>query len=163
MKEIIEKISSYNIFNYLFPGIIFTQVLNTLTPYNLIGDDIVTELFKYYFIGLVISRFGSIVIEPFLRKTKLLKFADYSDFISSSKKDPKIDLLSEVNNMYRTILSAIVLLFLSKLWNIIEIYYLIDTKISLLLVVAMVGFLFLFSYVKQTNYIKKRIDNAKSK
>jgi len=161
MKEIIEKISSYNIFNYLFPGIIFT--LNTLTPYNLIGDDIVTELFKYYFIGLVISRFGSIVIEPFLRKTKLLKFADYSDFISSSKKDPKIDLLSEVNNMYRTILSAIVLLFLSKLWNIIEIYYLIDTKISLLLVVAMVGFLFLFSYVKQTNYIKKRIDNAKSK
>lgn len=163
MKEIIEKISSYNIFNYLFPGIIFSQLLNVITPYNIIGKDIFTDLFKFYFIGLVISRIGSIIIEPLLRKMKILKFADYSDFINASKTDSKIDLLSEVNNMYRTILSAIALLLLAKLWNTIEINYAIDTKITLLLIVAFMGFLFLFSYVKQTNYIKRRIDNTKSK
>ena len=38
MKEIIEKISSYNIFNYLLPGIIFVCISKEFTDYSFIQD-----------------------------------------------------------------------------------------------------------------------------
>ena len=58
MKELLDKLSSYNIFNYLFPGILFCVISKTLIGYNLIMDDIVLGVFLYYFIGLTISRMG---------------------------------------------------------------------------------------------------------
>ena len=60
IKEILEKISSYNIFNYLFPGILFVFIANALIGYNLIQENILIGVFLYYFIGMAISRVGSI-------------------------------------------------------------------------------------------------------
>jgi len=65
MKEIIEKLSSYNIFNYLFPGVVFAILATKFTNLNLTFDNLFLGAFAYYFIGLVISRFGSVFIEPF--------------------------------------------------------------------------------------------------
>ena len=67
LKELLSKLSSYNLFNYLLPGVIFVAVASKVTRYSFIQEDIVMGLFLYYFIGLVVSRFGSIVIEPILR------------------------------------------------------------------------------------------------
>ena len=39
MKEIIEKISSYNLFNYLLPGILFAAFGDYITAYKIIQDD----------------------------------------------------------------------------------------------------------------------------
>ena len=39
MKEIIDKISSYNLFNYLFPGIIFVIILREITKYDLVQEN----------------------------------------------------------------------------------------------------------------------------
>jgi len=103
MKDILSKLSSYNLFNYLFPGILFVIVASKVTHYSLIQQDVVIGVFLYYFIGLVVSRFGSLVIEPILRKTSFLRFADYEDFVAALKKDEKLELLSEVNNTYRTL------------------------------------------------------------
>ena len=36
MKDIIDKISSYNIFNYLFPGVLFVIIAKRLTDYNFV-------------------------------------------------------------------------------------------------------------------------------
>ena len=110
MKDILSKLSSYNLFNYLFPGIVFVIAAGKLTHYSLIQQDIVIGVFLYYFIGLVVSRFGSLVIEPILRKTSFLRFANYGDFVAASKKDEKLELLSEVNNTYRTLCSLFTLL-----------------------------------------------------
>src|SRR3972149_2970830 len=103
LKELLSKLSSYNLFNYLLPGVIFVAAASKVTRYSFIQEDIVIGLFLYYFIGLVISRFGSIVIEPILRGVSFLKFADYNDFVAASKKDEKIEVLSEANNTYRTL------------------------------------------------------------
>ena len=84
-KEILDKLSSYNLFNYLLPGIIFVVVASNVTHYDFIQDDIVIGVFLYYFIGLVISRFGSLVIEPILKHFSFIQFADYKDFIAASK------------------------------------------------------------------------------
>jgi hypothetical protein len=58
-------------------------------------ENIVVELFLYYFIGLVISRIGSLTIEPAMKKTKFVKFAPYKGFVNACAKDTKVELLSE--------------------------------------------------------------------
>jgi hypothetical protein len=56
-------------------------------------ENVVVGLFLFYFIGMVISRIGSLTIEPVLKKINFLRFAPYSDFIRASQADVKIDIL----------------------------------------------------------------------
>ena len=102
MKEILDKITSYNLFNYLLPGVLFVVILDKLTIYSFAQENLVIGAFVYYFVGLVVSRTGSIVVEPLLKKIGFVKFDDYKDFVVAAKNDSKIDVLSESNNMYRT-------------------------------------------------------------
>lgn len=157
MKEILDKISSYNLFNYLLPGTLFTILLDKLTIFSFVQNDFISAAFVYYFIGLVISRFGSLVIEPILRKISFLEFTDYREFISASKKDPKIDLLSESNNMYRTFSSMLILLMLLKLYELIELKFQMLKNWDQYILIGLLLIMFLYSYRKQTGYITKRI------
>lgn len=163
MKEILDKLSSYNIFNYLLPGILFVAIAKYLTDYNLIQENVLIGAFLYYFIGMLISRVGSLLIEPLLKKTKFVKFADYSDFISAAKMDEKIELFSEVNNTYRTITSMFVLLLLLKAYNYFDKQYQFDSGIALTVVSCLILLMFLFAYRKQTAYITKRMNNTNKK
>ena len=156
MKELLEKISSYNIFNYLLPGVVFGFWISNVLNFPIDGD-ILTKSFIYYFLGLIVSRFGSLVIEPFLKWTKIAKFEPYEDFVKASKKDDKIDLLSEVNNMYRTIISLISLIGLIKiyLWLEMKFAWLVNVRIPFLVIALLL--IFVLSYRKQTGFISKRI------
>ena len=116
MKDLIDKLSSYNIFNYLLPGIIFVVFLKEVIGYNFIQDNNLIGAFLYYFIGMVVSRFGSVIIEPLLKYISFIKFKDYKLFVSASKQDSKLELLSEVNNTYRTISATFILLVL---WRVL--------------------------------------------
>jgi len=161
MDKLLEKLTSYNLFNYLLPGIIFSVLLEKTTSYSIIHKDIMIEAFLAYFIGLVISRVSSIIIEPLLKKIKFVKFADYQDFVLASESDKKIELLSESNNMYRVFISlffilTIIILYEKFLQNIITGYTSYIVIIGLLI-------LFLFSYRKQTSYITQRIEIFKNK
>ena len=112
MEKLLEKLSSYNIFNYLFPGMIFCILLEKTTSYSIIQENIVIDVFLAYFIGLLISRISSLIIEPLLKKVKFVKFAEYKDFVLASENDSKIELLSESNNMYRVFISLFFLLLI---------------------------------------------------
>lgn len=157
MNEIISKISSYNLFNYLLPGVLFSVLVESFTEYSLVQEDILLGAFVYYFVGLIISRIGSLAIEPLLKKVHFLKFADYKDFVSASKADEKIEIFSEQNNMYRTFVSMFVLFFILKAYESLTLTYsalkFYDEPILLFLLFC----LFLASYKKQTNYIKNRV------
>lgn len=157
MKDLLSKLSSYNLFNYLLPGIIFVVLAKDFCNYSFIQQDIVIGLFLYYFIGLVISRFGSLVIEPLLRYVKFLRFADYKDFVAASKADEKIELFSEISNTYRTLCSLFILLGLLKIYGEIENIYPALKNWSAAILVVLLLVIFLFSYRKQTSYINKRI------
>lgn len=158
MKDLLDKLTTYNIFNYLFPGILFVIFVKATTDYNLIQESNLLGAFLYYFIGMTISRLGSVIIEPALRKIGFLKFRDYKDFVTASKKDEKVELLSEVNNTYRTLNSMLVLLLLLKLYNFFEVFFQIDNTNSLIILIILITILYLFSYRKQTNFVVKRID-----
>ena len=98
MKDILDKLTTYNIFNYLFPGVLFVIIAKATTDYDFIQEDNLLGAFLYYFIGMTVSRFGSVIIEPLFKKIKFLNFRDYKEYVVASKQDTKIELLSEVNN-----------------------------------------------------------------
>lgn len=157
MKELMDKLSSYNIFNYLLPGIVFVVLLEKVTHFSFIQKDIVLGVFVYYFIGLIISRLGSLIIEPILKKIKFIEFAPYSEFVSASKIDSKLEILSESNNMYRTFCSLFLLLILLKLFEWIENKLPIISDYNEYILVVALFVLFIFSFKKQTNYVRKRV------
>ncbi len=157
MKELLDKLSSYNIFNYLLPGVIFVLLSRETIHYPLAQVDILTAAFMYYFVGMVVSRFGSIIIEPILKRLTFVRFEDYKKFVAAKKKDEQLELLSEVNNTYRTLCSLFSLLLLLKLYvKIAERFpWLKEWHATALVVLLLI--LFLFSYRKQTSYVTKRI------
>jgi hypothetical protein len=161
MKELLDKISSYNLFNYLLPGIIFAVLAKSTTPYNFIQSDIVIGVFTYYFMGLVISRIGSVILEPIFKKLLAIKFAPYADFISALTKDAKLEIISEANNMYRTFCSLFLLLILLNIYDAVVVQYPLLNAWSSYILVGALFVLFVFAYRKQTQYIVKRVETAK--
>jgi hypothetical protein len=157
MTELFDKISSYNLFNYLLPGVLFAVVASKLTHYSFLGYEVVVAAFLYYFIGLVVSRFGSLVLEPLFRFTGFVKFYDYKSFIEACKKDPKIELLSEVNNMFRTLCSLFVLLVLLKLYEQLGVRWPLLERFHVIVLIVLLFVTFAFAYRKQTEYVNKRI------
>jgi len=157
MKDLLGKLSTYNIFNYLLPGVLFAAIADRFTSYSFITENLLVGFFVYYFLGLVISRIGSLLMEPFLKKICFLEFAPYEAYVKSSKIDDKILELSESNNMYRTLTATFLcLLGIFGLDKITKTFPLITYIIPMITCSAFV-ILFVFSYRKQTKYIKDRI------
>ena len=161
MEKLLEKLTSYNLFNYLLPGIIFSILLEKTTDYSIIQENIVVEAFLAYFIGLLISRISSLIIEPILKKVKFVKFADYKDFVLASENDNKIELLSESNNMYRVFISLFVVLIIVNIYE--QLLQQILGEYTNFVVTVFLLLLFLSSYRKQTNYITQRVEIYKNK
>ena len=165
MKELLAKLSSYSIFNYLFPGVLFAVIGDRLTSITLLVDDIILGIFVYYFFGLVISRIGSLLIEPLLKKTRILQFAPYADFVQASKIDVQIELLSETNNMYRTLISVFVCLILLYAFELIRAEWPDYLEFYFAIGVDLLVALFIFSYRKQTKIYSSadNTDNSKER
>jgi hypothetical protein len=161
MKELIEKISSYNLFNYLLPGILFAVFTERVTSYKIIQSDIFVALFLYYFIGLVISRIGSIVLEPLMRRTRFVTFAPYRDYVTVAAKDAKLETLSEANNMYRTLCALFVSLGMLKLLEFLADWAALSAQTDRFILLGLLFVLFAAAYRKQTRYIRERIEVEK--
>lgn len=160
MNDFFNKLSSYNLFNNLLPGILFAILLNHFTKYEISQDNILVNLFLYYFIGLTISRVSSITVEPILKKIKFITFRDYHLFVKANKEDVKLDILVETNNKFRVLLTMILLIILSKLFYSINEYILnFSENTQQYLLLILIAIIYLFAYRKQTNYITKRIDS----
>ena len=164
MEQIFDKISEYNIINYIFPGSVFALLMQKIGTINLIQEDMLLGIFFYYFIGLIISRIGSVIIEPIFRSLKIIIYRDYTLFLNASRRDKKIDVLVEINNMYRTLVSLFLLLSIYKGVILILKKFNINSEEAIEFII-MVGLLILFicSFRKQTAYIASRIDNSTNK
>lgn len=157
MKELLDKLSSYNIFNYLLPGVLFAVFIENFTTVKILHLNILVGVFVYYFLGLVVSRVGSLILEPALLRLGIIAHEPYDEFIRTSKIDVKLELLSETNNMYRTI--GALMLCIAVAWTysrVTQYWTLLDAATPYVCVAALFA-LFVASYRKQTAYIRKRI------
>lgn len=156
MNELLNKISSYNIFNYLLPGAIFSIFSD---HFDIIKspDNIIDKLIWFYFTGMAISRVGSVVVEPLARRWLFVEFSDYPTYLRASTRDPKLELMVETSNTYRTLATAFALLLLGLLcvWVSNDIGISAQWRERLILLPLLV--LFLFSFRKQVSYIHKRV------
>lgn len=100
-----------------------------------------------------------------MKKIKIIKYAPYQDYVKASSIDPLVATLSETNNTYRTLLSTFICVFMYKLGASIneiclknEITFLQENKDWIFLILLIL--LFVFSYVKQTSYVRKRVESV---
>jgi hypothetical protein len=157
MNEFVQKISSYHILNYLVPGVLFVVLTESFTNYSLLQGNILADVFIYYIVGLIVSRFGSLVIEPVLKHTGFLNFASREDYLAASAKDPKIDILSEANNMYRSLLATILLIVIVQTYESAGQIFPVLNDWDIRFFVLISFALLLFSYRKQVAYITSRV------
>lgn len=161
MEKILDKLDSYKILNYLFPGIIFSYLFQRECGIILVQGNLLETLFIYYFIGLIISRIGSLVIEPICQKVKWVVYEDYDYYIIASQKDTKIELISEKNNMFRTLFAGCIILLLTKICLVFNFTEFIGKNIKIgILLIVVITIICAYSYRKQTKYLVRRIRNA---
>ncbi|MGQ7271997.1 hypothetical protein [Marinobacter nauticus] len=162
MSEILNKLSSYNIFNYMLPGVVFSALITKTTEINLVYENLIIAPFIYYFTGMIISRVGSLFIEPAFKHIKLIQKESYDDYLLAKEKDPSIETISEQNNTYRTLCSTFFCIL--TIYGFIKILQLLEiepTNLSPWYSLALF-ILFALSYRKQNDYIVKRIRNCKT-
>ena len=162
--KLVDSISSYEILNNMLPGTIYVAMAERYTTLSFRSGDIWSDLVVYYFIGLVIGRIGSLLVEPLLRLCKLLN-KDYENYITAELKDNRFKGLSAICNMYRTFVSVFLCLIPTFvfccclcmirdndccLW-----FFRISGSIFLMII-------FICSFVKQNKYINERIKAVNS-
>ena len=162
MDKFIEKLEEYKIFNYLLPGIIFTYLLKYYVGIDIFQSNVIEMAFIFYFIGSVISRFGSVVIEEILKKIKFIKYSNYNDYINAVKKDDFIKKLLISNITYRTLCAGFLLILIIKGVKELVNYFNLQTGIIYTIVIIFGFILYLLSFKKQTGIIVKRVDKVKS-
>ncbi len=158
MSNIIEKLDSYQIMTNLLPGAFFGIVLRFLFELSLPMENIGEEILVYYFMGLVINRIGSLIVKPILKKAKFIQEISYSNYLKAVKVDVKLDILSETNNYFRSILTCFLLLPIVGLIKILteNVEWVSKSWKSCIIVVLII--VFLFAYKKQTDFVKKRAE-----
>lgn len=156
MNELLNKISEYNLFNYLLPGVLYLYYIDNFLWIEVIGEDYLILIFIAYFTWLCISRFWSVVIEWGFKKYKIIKFEPYNKYLQAIKSDKKIELLSQENNVLRSIIALFIIIISTHIYlYIIHCFRLED--ISEIITVILILILFILSYRKQTTYITERI------
>ena len=158
IKDIIEKIGAYQIFTNLLPGAFFCLWLQVFLSESYTLGNIGTDLVACYFIGYLINRLGSLVIEGLCKRIKLIEFSSYSDYIKAESIDAKIATLSETNSYLRSLLTSILLIpptvlldFLRQKWP----WFNNSWKWFIIIIVILI---LVFSYKKNTDYIRRRVE-----
>ena len=166
LKSFSEKVSSYQIFTFLFPGAVFLALLSLVYSKSIPETTIWEKLFLCYTVGMIISRIGSLILEEFLfwlgkRFGGFLERIDYKNIIIAERKDTKVNMLLQVSNTYRTMAAVFFTLLILAAVNEC-------TSLDLQFSCGVVWFsfimsiLFSLSFVKQYYYAKKRVDFVSS-
>lgn len=162
ISKISEKISRYDIINNLIPGTALCFILSYI-GYPILDYSAGVCVMICYLVGLINSRFSSLVIEWLCKKIKLIKWRDYSFYNSAKKERPFVETLQEIANVYRAFVSvffvSLIAYGIQKLLP--NCTFLQDHGLWILL--SLMFLLFLLSYRKQVNeYVIKHIDEVQN-
>jgi hypothetical protein len=169
IKDLIEKLSSYNLFNYLFPGYVFASILEITT--KLLPRQVELKVLDFviiYFVGLVISRIGSLIIEGTLLKhvvkrnkrlilvrkprdddKKLIEKIDTGKLLEAFKSSIKLEIIHEAMNMYRTLAAGSLILVFFTVADLIKNKSNIGFGAFYMIAELAISILFIFAFCKQ--------------
>lgn len=152
LKSLSEKLSAYQLFNFIYPGAVFLGILSYKgVPLGMLKE-IWWFLLASYFLGMTISRFGSIVIESICLKFGWIEKYDIKRYADNIAKNSFTAILLELTNIYRTICLMGILLFLCTIFK-----YQQDDKCCMLFIEGLFVLLFGVSFVKQHHYLEDKL------
>lgn len=158
MEAFLSKVSEYNVFNYLLPGAVFVYLIDMFGDAHLLHENVLINIFILYFVGMVMSRVGSLVIEPALIKVKFIKYASYKNYLKAIKVDEKIPILLLENNTYRTFIAVFTVASITLMYkSFCE--HILNKGAGVWVCIVML-ILFLSAFRKQTDFIRKRVEIA---
>lgn len=114
MEKIIEKMEEYKIIINLIPGYFFLWLLKYYVEIEFPFENVFQEFIITYVVGTAIGRIASIIFSRFLRKIKVIQFANYKNYVEASKKDAQISKLLMNANFYRNLFTVIIVIFILK-------------------------------------------------
>lgn len=152
VKSIINKLSTYQFFNFIYPGAVFLGLLKFKGVQLPMLDKVWWFLLGSYFLGMTISRFGSIVIEWVSKKAKWITEYDIKKYAEHRKEDSFTEVLLELTNIYRTLCSLGVWMFMCTL-----IWYKEADKCCMLFLEVLFTLLFWLSFIKQYHYLVNKL------
>ena len=89
-----------------------------------------------------------------------IKFSPYKDFLSACKIDEKIEVLSEANNTYRTLVAMFAALLVLLGLDLLVVSTFLEKRTVIVVSIAALMILFAFAYRKQTSFIRERIEQS---
>ena len=89
-----------------------------------------------------------------------MKFKDYKLFVAASKKDSKLEILSEQNNTYRSLIAMLISVGITKIYELLTKEFSISNDFTTWILLLSLLILFIAAYKKQSNYITSRIDRS---
>lgn len=164
LKLLIDKLSQYNFLTNILPGTVLCLLMKYVVGYDFfVIEDWYLMGILFYLAGMVNNRFGSLIVEPFLKWIHFIKKAPYKNFIVAEKIDEKVTTLSMENNVFRSYISALALTLLAMAYKEWLSSLITNQSISSSLLLTALLILFAFSYRKQSRYVKERVEkNIKS-
>ncbi len=164
METLLDRLSSYNLLNNLLPGVLYLVLIDVLKIVDIDESNLYLMLFGGYFTGMVISRIGSVLIEPWFKWWNIVRYAKYEDFLNAEARDTKISTLLSESNMFRSFVAMFLLLlvlFLGCLSPSVKEW--LRTPCAIIIILVLLLILFIVSYRKQSSYIRKRVEKIVKK
>lgn len=111
----------------------------------------------FYIIGVINNRFGSLVIDPFLKWIHFVNPCSYKDYIKAENTDSKVAVLNTENNAFRSYIAVFTLSIFALLYKtVFSSWDFLSNNINIVIFILLV-ILFAFSYRKQTRIISQRV------
>ena len=134
-----------------------------LTSFSLIQRSWIVGIVLYYFIGLVISSVGSLIVKPVLERIGFVKEAPYEDYVEASESDSRIGILSAQNNLFRTLCAMSIILIGLKIGE--KVMGILPWGADVYDFIFLVGLfvLLLLSYRKQAQDVVRRVRYVREK
>lgn len=155
LKNLVDKLSSYQFFNFIFPGALFLGILLYVGIDIKLIDNIWWFLLGSYSIGICISRVGSLIVEEVLKLCNCIEQYDVKVYAAKLKEDNFTGVLLEIANMYRT-LSALGLILI-----VASLFFVCQKECIIFWILFLVGLcltiLFTKSFIKQHNYFTDKL------
>lgn len=157
------KVPLYNVLNFLLTGFVFIGCLLLMHP-DIVGDFIMSEYYNRitamsetvlllcvisiaYEIGFVLNRTGSVIVEPILKKAKIVPFND--DYALYNRKAKEFSIMSVLSREYALSRTSILLFFT------LSIIAMISCKLGLMIAFAACVLIFTLSCRKHASKIVK--------
>ena len=162
IKDVVEKLSSYNIFTTLLPGAVFAALADRFTDHQLVQPDVITAVAFYYFLGMILSRIGALIVAPIAKMCGLVTFKPYNEYLTAYNRDELIPHLVETGNMYRTMIAVALSLGALLLYDKAREELTPRPEAHILAMLVGMAALFAAAYARNTKFITRRIEHATS-